>query len=482
VLSHLGSSISDSSPVASDCSRRAHPTIDGAPSSQPPSVIVLGGGLSGMAAAYALARAGHRQVTVIERDQRLGGLAASFERGGHVYPLGYHHILHRDRTLLYFLDHLGVLPRVRWRRVRMLFERGDRLYDLAHPVDFLRFPLPMADKLRFVRLMAHAFIKRDWRSWNDRSAAQLIDRYASPAVREALFEPLTRLKFQLPCQEISAAWLGARLHYREGSAPLGYIPETNWTTALCDGMTALLAQAGVTVRAGRRVARLLAGADRIHAVELDDGTRLGADLFVSALPLETYAALAPDDLNPELRSIRYTALLSAICATDQKMPRPFYWMNLSSLRHSACGLFALSALNPTIGQPGETCLNFVTHLRRDDPMFQEPEAQILGRYRADFQDLFGFKLKEKWMRLVRVPLYSPVFGAGYRNPPVRSPRYQNLFFTGNYRVHPSVASTGTALGSGLETASAILATRGARCRIAGEVARFRPPRQQRAPR
>ena len=81
--------------------------------------------------------------------------------------------------------------------------------------------MSLADKARFVRLMATAFAKRDWSDWQDRSAAELIDECAGPGVREALFERLTRLKFELPCAQVSGAWLGARLHFREGSAPLG---------------------------------------------------------------------------------------------------------------------------------------------------------------------------------------------------------------------------------------------------------------------
>ena len=103
-------------------------------------VVVLGGGLSGCSAAYALARAGLR-VTVVERAPALGGLAGSFEREGHFYPLGYHHILHRDRTLLYFLNRVGALDQVSWRRIRMFFRVNGQLYDLANPVDFLRFPV-----------------------------------------------------------------------------------------------------------------------------------------------------------------------------------------------------------------------------------------------------------------------------------------------------------------------------------------------------
>ncbi|MGH2373603.1 MAG: FAD-dependent oxidoreductase [Gemmatimonadales bacterium] len=77
------------------------------------SVVILGGGLSGVAAAYTLARAGYEEVTVLESGSSPGGLAGSFERDGHFYPLGYHHILHRDRTLLFFLDLIGALPSVR---------------------------------------------------------------------------------------------------------------------------------------------------------------------------------------------------------------------------------------------------------------------------------------------------------------------------------------------------------------------------------
>ena len=77
-----------------------------------------------------LARAGVRRHRA-RAWPSLGGLAGSFEREGHFYPLGYHHILHRDRVLLYFLDLIGALPDVRWRRVRMLFHLGGRAYDLG---------------------------------------------------------------------------------------------------------------------------------------------------------------------------------------------------------------------------------------------------------------------------------------------------------------------------------------------------------------
>ncbi len=439
-----------------------------------PSVLVLGGGLSGAAVAYSLAHAGWRDVTLLEQGATLGGLAGSFEVDGRFYPLGYHHVLHRDRTLLFFLDRVGALSRVRWRRIRMLFEGKGGLYDLTDPVDFFRFPLSFLDKLRFARMMLRAFGRNDWSAWEGRSAEELIDGWGAPAVREALFEPLTQLKFRLPCREVSAAWLGARLSFREGSAPLGFIPGANWTKVLCDGVSGLVDAAGVRVRLRTTVARVHTRGDRVLEVETTSGERIGADLVVSTIPTEVYTALVPEDSTPHLRSIRYTSLISAVCATRQRIGRDFYWLNLGTLRHTACGLFVLSSLNPTIGGAEDTCVNFVTHLPgREDPLFRVPDDELLGLYREDFARVLGFPLDAFWTRVTRVPIYSPVFSREYENPATRSSTMANVRFAGNYRTFPSVASTGTALRSGLECADAILAEHGQRSELGAAAAAFR---------
>jgi protoporphyrinogen oxidase len=446
-----------------------------------PSVVVLGGGLSGIATAYVLARAGWEDVLVVERGAALGGLAGSFEQDGRFYPLGYHHILDRDRALLFFLDLVGALPLVRWRRIHMLFHAGGRSYDLSRPTGFLAFPMTLADKLRFLRLMTRAFLTSDWSPWEGRAAAELVDAWAGPGVRVNVFDPLCRLKFDLSSSEVSAAWLGARLSFREGASPLGYIPNANWTKVLCDGLTRLLETTGVRVRLGTPVAGLRHEGDRIAQATLADGQPVGADIFVSTLPPPVYLGLVPEEGTPPLPSIRYTALISAVCATRQPIVPDFYWMNLVSLDHTACGLFVLSSLNPTIGARGDTCLNFVTHLGgADRALFRLPDDALTERYLADFRAIFGFELAPFWTHLTRVPMYSPIFDRGYRNPPVRSARWRNVYFAGNYRTFPSVASTGTALASGVETARQILRDHSEDTDLAEMVAAFRPPATPRA--
>jgi protoporphyrinogen oxidase len=439
-----------------------------------PRVVVLGGGLSGMSAAYTLALAGIQDITVLEGGSVLGGLAGSFERDGHFYPLGYHHILHRDRSLLYFLDLIGALPRVVWRRIQMLFHLRGESYDLGTPAGFLRFPMSLGDKALFVRLMLKAFRTQDWSDWHDRSAAELVNRFGGPGVREAVFERLTQLKFELPCEEVSGAWLGARLHFREGLAPLGYIPDANWTKVLCDGVTCLLEDAGVQIRLRARVACLHTEGGRIVAAELESGERISGDLFISTVPTEVYLKLVPSDATPHLSNIRYTALISAICATRQSVQPQAYWNNLASLDRTAGAIFLLSALNPTIGRPGDTCVNFVTHLRgRDRPLFRASDEELLAMYRDDFREIFGLDLNPFWTHVSRVPMYSPVFDRGFQNPPIHSTSWQNMYFAGNFRTFPSIVSTGTALGSGVTTGSTVLHTLGLSTALPAALANFR---------
>ena len=447
---------------------------------KPGTATILGGGVAGMAAAYALARNGWK-VTIVEAAPDLGGLAGSFQRDGRSFPLGYHHILHRDRPLLYFLDVIGALPFVRWRSIRMLFRLAGKSYDLSRPADFWRFPMSAIDKAQFTRMMLRAFGKSDWSDWRDRSAQDLVDEWATEGVRRTLFEPLTQIKFGLPCADISGAWLGARLHHREGSAPLGYIPGRNWTEVLCNGLAHQLSLLGVRIVTSARVVEVETAGGVVSAIKTQQGERLTSDVFVSTLATETLLRLLPAEDSPGFRDIKYTALTSVICATAQPLPSDFYWMNLLGTEHTASGLFMLQSLNPTLGTIGESYVNFVTHTRsRTMPFFGgQSDDEVVEGYKRDFREVFGQPLRARWIQVNRIPMYSPVLVRNYQNPPVASTTFANLYFAGNYRTFPSVVSTGTAMHSGLEAADAIV-SRGRSVDVLASAMRFATPFPRRA--
>ena len=62
-------------------------------------LIILGGGITGLAAAYLAARMG-RQVTVLEGSPQLGGLLQTFPVGGNRLEYFYHHHFTHDVDLV----------------------------------------------------------------------------------------------------------------------------------------------------------------------------------------------------------------------------------------------------------------------------------------------------------------------------------------------------------------------------------------------
>ena len=58
-------------------------------------IVILGGGLCGMAAANVLSK--NHEVTILEKEAYFGGLATSFEIDGRKIPEYYHHVFTHDK-------------------------------------------------------------------------------------------------------------------------------------------------------------------------------------------------------------------------------------------------------------------------------------------------------------------------------------------------------------------------------------------------
>ena len=104
-------------------------------------VGIIGGGATGLAAAFDLAKKGH-VAHVYERAPFLGGQASTFDVGGGRLEKGYHHLFMSDRYMVDLIHEVGLGHKLAWIESKVGFYYADRIWKFASPSDLLKFKPP----------------------------------------------------------------------------------------------------------------------------------------------------------------------------------------------------------------------------------------------------------------------------------------------------------------------------------------------------
>lgn len=277
----------------------------------PPTVLVIGGGLAGLAAAVRLS-AQNYAVTLVERSERLGGrLLCSGTDANHfdaIPPvlMGHH------RATLALLKELGTADRASLSndlRFEFLLP-GGHLVSLMQPwlpaplqtvIGLLLFGgLPLRDRWQLLDA-----IERSWegdpalpQNLDQRTAEEwLAERKQSERARADVWTPLARFLIGDDVTTISAAalvsvftrcLLTARRHARLA------VPTDTLHDLLLSPLAARLARTGATIRFNTATVLLQIENDRVTGVRLRDGTTLTADYYIMALPHRQLTAILPE--------------------------------------------------------------------------------------------------------------------------------------------------------------------------------------------
>ena len=272
-------------------------------------VVIIGGGLAGLAAAYDLVKKGFA-ITLLESAAELGGLASSFEMQGVPLERFYHFVCRADTELVQLVAELGIQAQLHWRQTRTSFFYSGRLYSFGTPFDLLRFsPVPVTQRLRFGLNVLQSRYLRDWRKLDDVAAKDWLIASIGKEAYTVIWDPLLRVKFGEFHDQISAAWMWhriwrvarsrRRLWERES---FGYLEQGSATL-----VNALLAKIqeypNVQVRRNARVTKIALRDGRAQSVQLQNGETIACDSVVSTVPLPAFVELAPD-LPPSYLSAR----------------------------------------------------------------------------------------------------------------------------------------------------------------------------------
>ena len=420
-------------------------------------VVIIGGGFSGLSAAFELTARGI-PVTVLEADAEVGGLAGSFDVGGVKLEKFYHHWFTNDRHVMTMIDELGMADQVLLRASNTGMYYANRTFRLSNPLDVLNFsPLNLIDRVRLGLLVFQARGVKDWMALDSLTAEEWLISLCGRTVYRVVWEPLLKGKFGPVAKEISAVWFWNKLALRGGSRGgggkemLAYF--RGGFAALADAIQARIIAKGGEVRIGVRATGLVVEQGRVVAVETNQGRMpAGAVVLTSALPeiadlMEPHLPAA--DI-AQMRGIRYLANVCLVLDLKRSLSKT-YWLNVNDPSFPFVGVIEHTNFEPPESYGGRHIVYLSKYLPESDALYQMND-QALCNYALPFLQRMFPEFQRDWINQATVwrARYSqPVVEKGYSRmcPPTRT-ALGNAFICSMAQVYPEDRGTNYAIRNG----------------------------------
>lgn len=430
---------------------------------------IIGGGIAGLSAAYELLKIGIK-VTLYEKSDRLGGLASSFPLDNGFIERYYHFICLGDNALFSLLDELGIKNKLKWMGTKMGLYYNGELYPFGSPLDLLTFPcLKFAEKIKFgsALLKIKGQSVNDWKDIESIPAPKWLISKFGKNIYKILHEPLIRLKFGHYAQNLSAAWMWARIH-RIGKSRsrllqreiLGYID--GGTKTLIDKLEREIIKSGGKVIKSKKVDGIEFFPDlKLKGLSID-GEHVGFDSVISTVPSPTFLTLLGDFNSAYFLNLKKIDSIGIVCVLmklKKSLSRNF-WINISDRRISLAGVIEYTNLNPCDFLNEDKIVYLPQYIPSTEERFLISDEQITSEYlkylkiirddfnEADVLDTYVFR-----------DIYAqPICEAGFSKivPSIKTP-IKGLYMTDSSQLYPDDRTISNSIELGRRAAKLILA-------------------------
>jgi protoporphyrinogen oxidase len=373
---------------------------------------IVGAGATGLAAGYDLAAAGH-EVVLLEAASEIGGLAGSLDINGTPLERYYHHIFGSDRDFIQLIDELGLSAKLRFHATTTGIFYEDQLLDFSTPLEMLKFsPISPADRVRFGASSAALKLVKNGDRFADVNALTWLRRWAGRGATAAVWEPLLRGKFGDEAENISMAWLWARVHSR--TFKLGYLD--GGFAQVYQRLAEEIAAHGGTLRTGEPVQRISrASADRPVEVVTTAG-EYSFDRLLVTIPYPLFAKALGEVPAEGLTSTRYLGATCFVLRLDRSLI-PYYWLNINDPSFPFLAVVEHTRMIDPAQYGGDTVVYVGNYVPTDDWRYTSEPKELLERFEPFLQRIaphFALDQVRGW-EFSRAPHAQPIVTPGYRD-------------------------------------------------------------------
>jgi len=294
-------------------------------------IAIIGGGITGLTAAYFLAQKGHR-VTVLEKEKVLGGLTASFSKKDWDWPLErfYHHFFASDKELFRLSEDLGIKNKLFFKKPATAVFIDGRIFRFDNLKSIFLFPkLNFFDKARMGAVILFLKANPFWRLLEEITATKFIKYTMGEKVYRLIWQSLFVSKFGALSEKIPASWFWTRIKKRSFS--LGYFEKG--TEILVDALVQKIKSLRGKILKEKEVIGVKYEKNEFLVFLKDQDFPLNFDKVIATVSPEIFSKIfsaISEKEKKNLDSLKSLGSLSLILSLKQNfLPGNTYWLNIN---------------------------------------------------------------------------------------------------------------------------------------------------------
>lgn len=429
--------------------------------------VIIGGGYTGLVAAYELARAGHK-VTVLEKGTVLGGLASDFKVEGASLERAYHHLFKTDTSIRSMARELGIEDKLIWHDSSVALYYDGTLYPFKGAVDLIKFkPLSFVNRVRAGLVVLYLQRTNKWERFEKISAYNWMLKYAGKQVTRVIWEPLLKGKFDTYFDKVSMAWLWARVHIRAqsrevGGEKLGYFD--GGFQIFTDALVNRLVDLGVTIRTEANIDSVTSLPSGKVSIGFSDRKKETYDSCIATVPSHVFAKLVEKNKSvkpaylKQLRSIPYLGARLLIFSSSQDLS-PYYWHNINDVDLPFLVFINHTKLIDKKQYGGKYVYYVATYVPHDHELFtcddKKLEKTWFSALKKIFPDFDANAIHEK--HFFRFANAQHIVGLDYaKNIPKKQTPFKNIYLSNFSQIFPEDRGTNYAVRDGIAIAKLLL--------------------------
>lgn len=428
--------------------------------------VIIGGGFTGLAAAYEFSLAG-KKVCLLESEAELGGLAGTFDVLPNVrLEKFYHHWFTSDLGALNLCRELGLASKLKPKTSNTGLFYANARFRLSSPLDLLKLKaIPFVDRIRTGLMVLAARRISDWKTLESQSAEEWIIKHGGRKAYEIIWRPLLQGKFGAEAEHVSAVWFWNKLKLRGGSRNEKGAEELVYLEggfeALIIAVKDFIVSRGSEIRLSAKVEKIVVEDAKVKEVITNTGI-VETSHVLSTVHLPTLLEICPDlpeVYKEKISKIRYLGNICLVLRLKRRLSDT-YWLNVADPSFPFVGIIEHTNFDRPAGFPENESIAFISkYLSTEDALFKMNDAEYFEFCLDPIKKIFP-DFSRDWVSgysLWRANYSQPVIVKNYSKliPALETP-VAGLSIATMAQVYPEDRGTSYAIDSGRAAARALI--------------------------